>query len=193
MKTYIFRPSSNKKFSVLCASGAMGTAPRACSSPRRPWLRTLCAPSGRTMEYYLQRRHSRSYLLYKTSIIERRTFLHFQNIINIRWYEINTGRCEGGWEMISSWLSTGTPLVRPSPLTLPLYYKVQQKHRVGWVLSFFSSLRTWDSPTPSHAGERVPPPPAPSWGGTRLQERGWGVPIRTRGHSGTLDIYVLCE
>jgi hypothetical protein len=31
-------------------------------------------------------------------------------------------------------------------------------------------------------------------GHTRLRERGWGVPIRTRGerHCGTLGIFVLC-
>ncbi len=31
-------------------------------------------------------------------------------------------------------------------------------HRVGRVLSFFSSRRNWDSPTPSPAGECAPPP-----------------------------------
>jgi hypothetical protein len=32
------------------------------------------------------------------------------------------------------------------------------KHRVGRVLSFFSSRRNWDSPYPSPAGECAPPP-----------------------------------
>jgi hypothetical protein len=32
-------------------------------------------------------------------------------------------------------------------------------HRVGRVLSFFSSRRNWDSPTPLAAGECAPPPP----------------------------------
>jgi hypothetical protein len=31
-------------------------------------------------------------------------------------------------------------------------------HRVGRVLSFFSSRRNWDSPNPSPAGENSPPP-----------------------------------
>jgi hypothetical protein len=38
------------------------------------------------------------------------------------------------------------------------------------------------------SSELGPPPPP-----TRLKERGWGVPIRTRGkHCVTLGIYVLC-
>ncbi len=35
------------------------------------------------------------------------------------------------------------------------------RHRVGRVLSFFSSRRNWDSLNPSPAGERIPPPPPP--------------------------------
>ncbi len=34
-------------------------------------------------------------------------------------------------------------------------------HRVGRVLSFFSSRRKWDSPTPLAAGECAPPPFGP--------------------------------
>jgi hypothetical protein len=44
-------------------------------------------------------------------------------------------------------------------------------HRVGRVLSFFSSRWNWDSPTPSPAGECASPR---FWGGhTRWRERGW--------------------
>jgi hypothetical protein len=57
------------------------------------------------------------------------------------------------------------------------------------VLSFFSSRRNWDSPTPLAAGECAPPPFGPGgrahskilelWmtlGHTRLRERGWVSP-----------------
>jgi hypothetical protein len=47
-------------------------------------------------------------------------------------------------------------------------------HRVGRVLSFFSSRRNWDSPTPLAAGECAPPPFGPGGGNTRLQQKGWG-------------------
>jgi hypothetical protein len=45
-------------------------------------------------------------------------------------------------------------------------------HRVGRVLSFFSSRRNWDSPNHSSAGECAPPR---FWGEghTRWRERGW--------------------
>ncbi len=67
-------------------------------------------------------------------------------------------------------------------------------HRVYRVLSFFSSLRNWDSPNPSPAGECAPPPGS---GGrsTHAGESGGGrVPIPTRGHTlwYSLCIYVLC-
>ncbi len=61
---------------------------------------------------------------------------------------------------------------------------VSGQHRVGRVLSFFSSRRNWDSPTPLAAGECAPLPPFDPGGGgghTRLRER--GVPIPTRGHT----------
>ncbi len=40
-----------------------------------------------------------------------------------------------------------------------LYIRVSYRawHRVGRLLSFFSSRRNWDSPTPSPAGECAPP------------------------------------
>ncbi len=59
-------------------------------------------------------------------------------------------------------------------------------HRVGRVLSFFSSHRNWDSPNPSPAVS-VPTPPPPTGSGVRdtlAGERGGGrVPIPTRGHT----------
>ncbi len=68
------------------------------------------------------------------------------------------------------------------------------RHRIGRVLSFFSSRRNWDSPNPSTAGECTPPPHGSGGRGTLAGERGYGrVPIPTRGkHCGTLYIYVLC-
>ena len=71
-------------------------------------------------------------------------------------------------------------------------------HRVDRVLSFFSSLPNWDSPTPSPASECVPPPFGWGGGGGYTHSlAGQGVlevPIPTRGHRhcGTLGIYVLC-
>ncbi len=53
-------------------------------------------------------------------------------------------------------------------------------HRVGRVLSFFSSRRNWDSPNPSPAGKCAPPFGTGGWG-TLAGERGGGrVPIPTR-------------
>jgi hypothetical protein len=55
-------------------------------------------------------------------------------------------------------------------------------HRVGRVLSFFSSRRNWDSPNPSTAGECASPPSRGE--GTLAGERGVGrVPIPTTGHT----------
>ncbi len=53
-------------------------------------------------------------------------------------------------------------------------------HRVGRVLSFFSSRRNWDSPTPSPAGEWGLPR---FWGEghTRWRERGWESPNSDEG------------
>jgi hypothetical protein len=55
-------------------------------------------------------------------------------------------------------------------------------HRVGRVLSFFSSRQKWDSPTP-HPQESVPPPLWLGGGGlhTRWRERGWGSPNSDEG------------
>ncbi len=49
-------------------------------------------------------------------------------------------------------------------------------HRVDRVLDFFSSRPNWDSPTPSPAGECVPPPlvPLEGGGGHSLAEQGVG-------------------
>ncbi len=68
-------------------------------------------------------------------------------------------------------------------------------HRVGRVLSFFSSRRNWDSPNLSPAGECAPPLP---WfwgeGHTRWRKRGWNLgesQFRLGDiHCGTLYIYV---
>jgi len=54
-------------------------------------------------------------------------------------------------------------------------------HTVGRVLSFFSSRRNRDSPTPLAAGECAPPPFGPGGGHTRLRERGWGSPNSDEG------------
>ncbi len=62
-------------------------------------------------------------------------------------------------------------------------------HRVGTVLSFFSSRRYWDSPNPTPAGECGCP-----WSGGRgtlAGERGGGrVPIPTRGHTLLYSLYI---
>jgi hypothetical protein len=56
-------------------------------------------------------------------------------------------------------------------------------HRVGRLLSFFSSRRNWDSPNPSPQAS-VPPPPMFVGRGTLAGERGVGrVPISKRGHT----------
>jgi hypothetical protein len=63
-------------------------------------------------------------------------------------------------------------------------------HRVGRVLSFFSSRRNWDSPNPSPAGEYAPPPFGTGGRGTLAGERGGGrVPIATRGHTLWYSLY----
>ncbi len=72
-------------------------------------------------------------------------------------------------------------------------------HRVGRVLSIFSSRRNWDAPNPSPAGECVPPPGSGGRGThTRWRERGGGrVPIPTRGHTLWYSLYItvrtLCK
>ncbi len=50
------------------------------------------------------------------------------------------------------------------------------------MLSFFTSRRNWNSPTPLAAGECAPPPPyGRGVGHTRLRERGWGSPNSDEG------------
>ncbi len=58
------------------------------------------------------------------------------------------------------------------------------------MLSFFSSRRNWDSPSPSPAGECAPPPRF--WGRGKLAgERGVGrVAIPTRGHTLWYSLYM---
>jgi hypothetical protein len=63
-------------------------------------------------------------------------------------------------------------------------------HRVGRVLSFFSSRRNWDYPNPLLASECAPPP-ALGGGAHSLAERGVGrVPIPTRGHTLWYSLYL---
>ncbi len=55
-------------------------------------------------------------------------------------------------------------------------------HRVGRVLSLFSSRRNWDSPNPSPAGECAPlPPGSRGVGHTRWREKGWESPNSDEG------------
>ncbi len=65
-------------------------------------------------------------------------------------------------------------------------------HRVDRVPGFLSSRPNWVRTPPSPAGEcLLPSPPLFPGGHTRLQERGWADPIRTRGQTlwyGTLGI-----
>jgi hypothetical protein len=50
-------------------------------------------------------------------------------------------------------------------------------HRVGRVLSFFSSRWNWDSPNPSPARECAPPPFGTGGEGhTHWRDRGWESP-----------------
>jgi hypothetical protein len=67
-------------------------------------------------------------------------------------------------------------------------------HRVGRVLSFFSSRQNWDSPNPLPAGESAPPPLIPRGGAHSLARKGVGESQFRRGdiHCGTLYMYVLC-
>ncbi len=67
------------------------------------------------------------------------------------------------------------------------------EHRVGRVLSFFSSRRNWDSPTP-HPQASAPPPLWFQGKGTLASGKGVGESQFRRGdiHCGTLYIYVLC-
>ncbi len=77
----------------------------------------------------------------------------------------------------------------------PLDSTVTQDHRVGRVLSFFSSRWNWDSPTPPLQAS-VPSPSPRFWGGGThsLAREGLGESQFRRGgiHCGTLYIYVLC-
>jgi hypothetical protein len=75
--------------------------------------------------------------------------------------------------------------------TLGFHYVYKKFHRVGRVLSFFSSSRNYDSPNLSPAGECAPPPFFGSGGRDILAgERGGGrVPIPTRGHTLWYSIY----
>jgi hypothetical protein len=79
-------------------------------------------------------------------------------------------------------------------------------HRIDRVLGFFSSRPKWDPPLPhpqTSVTECLPPfsnrknwdpnpSPASKFGPPPFGSAGGGVPIRTRGHCGTLGTYVLC-
>ncbi len=67
----------------------------------------------------------------------------------------------------------------------------RQGHRVDRVLSFFSSRRNWDSPTPSPAGECVPPFGYGGKGTLARGRGGGGVPIPRRGHTLCYSRYLL--
>jgi len=68
------------------------------------------------------------------------------------------------------------------------YKIISSLHRVGRVLSLFSSRRNWDSPNPSPAGEC---PPGSRGRGTLAGERVVGkVPIPTRGRSLWCSLYI---
>jgi hypothetical protein len=58
---------------------------------------------------------------------------------------------------------------------------IGSRHRVGRVLSFFSSRRNWDSPTPSPAGECAPSPWSGGRGHIRWRVRGWESPNSDEG------------
>ncbi len=63
-------------------------------------------------------------------------------------------------------------------------------HRVGSLLSLFSSRRNWDLPTP-HPQMSVPPPFGSGGRGTLAGDRGAGrVPVPTRGHTLWYSIYI---
>jgi hypothetical protein len=68
----------------------------------------------------------------------------------------------------------------PCTLSRGFILKERQIHRVDRVPGFFSSRPNWDPCTPSPSGECVLPFGSERGGHTRLRERGWGVPIRTR-------------
>ncbi len=69
-------------------------------------------------------------------------------------------------------------------------------HSVSRVISFFSSRRNWDSPTPHPPPASVPPPHrVPGRRGTLACERGGGrVPVPTMGHTlwYSINICTLC-
>ncbi len=76
-------------------------------------------------------------------------------------------------------------------------YKFQfESHRVDRVMGFFSCCPNRDSPTPSPAGECVPPPLVRGGGGFTLAcgRGGWCVPIPTRGQTLWYSSYIctLC-
>ncbi len=81
---------------------------------------------------------------------------------------------------------------------LLLWFFQQSSHRVGRVLSFFSSRRNWDSSTLLTTGECAPPllvPEGVHGGHTRLRERGVQESQFWRGdiHCGTLYTVYVCS
>ncbi len=104
------------------------------------------------------------------------------------------------WPKVISILNLEVPrrLTCPGPESNPgLRAWEASTHRVGRVLSFFSSRRNWDSPNATpHPQASVPAPHHPVLGGGAhlLAREGLGESQFRRGdiHCGTLYIYVLC-
>jgi hypothetical protein len=68
-----------------------------------------------------------------------------------------------------------------SGLAQPWVPGIQKTHRVGRVLSFFSSRRNWDSPTPQPQAILPPTLWYRGQGDTRWRERGWESPNSDEG------------
>jgi len=76
----------------------------------------------------------------------------------------------------------GTTAVSFSLHFVPILYNgYPLDHRVGRVVSFFSSRRNWDSPNPPPAGECVPHPLIPGEGAYSLAREGVGESQFQRG------------
>ncbi len=77
-------------------------------------------------------------------------------------------KIRAGASPLLSWCGRGdaTPIRRQQK-------RVGLFHRVGRVLSFFSSRRNWDSPNPSPASECAPPPLGLGQGAHSLAREGW--------------------
>ncbi len=99
-------------------------------------------------------------------------------------------------QIISWWNFLAVLLFYFMVMFIVLYSSITVIHRVGRVLSFFSSRWYWDSPNPSPAGECAPPPLVPGGVAHSLAREGVGESQFRRGdthvHCGTLYMYVHC-